>query len=442
MTRRRSLGLLVLAIAVFAAAVVVRMVFQPGPTGFAPGDRVALAAYPGPSPAGVPASLASANVVKRGEYLIAAADCAACHTVKGDTPFAGGRAFKLPFGTIFTPNITPDRATGIGAWSDAEFVRAVRQGIGRGGERLYPAFPYASYAMLSEPDILAIKAYLFSLKPVRRATKPNTFAFPFNQRWLMAVWSGLFNRTGEFRPVLSQSAAWNRGAYLVEAAGHCGECHTPRNLMQAMNQHDKFGGGVAEGWHAYNISGDPASGLGRWSQAELATYLRTGSSPGRGTASGPMAEVVALSTSRLDPADVQAMALYLKSVPAHPDSALPAVRATPATAAPVAAENAAGRRTFEGACASCHAWSGAGPLRGEAQLTGSRAINDPSGVNVARMILSGTGPRPAGKPYMPGFATTYSDREIADVANYVTSRFGATASRLKAADIARFRRDQ
>jgi len=437
---RRGALLFVAACGVLLATVAGRMVLQPGPTDFADGPRASLADYQGSSPVGVPAELATADIVMRGEYLTNAADCAACHTAEGGVPFAGGRPFKLPFGTIYTPNITPDRVTGIGDWSDTEFVRAVHQGIGRSGERLYPAFPYASYAMLSDADVLAIKAYLFSLKPVHSPARRNSFAFPFNQRWLMTIWSALFNRTGEFRPALNRSAAWNRGAYLVEAAGHCGECHTPRNLMQAMDQHSKFAGGVAEGWNAYDISGDSTSGIGSWSQQELATYLRSGFSPGRGTASGPMAEVIALSTSRLSAADVDAMALYLKSIPAIGSGPLPAIRTAPAAASPLAGDgDAVGRRIFEGACASCHGWSGSGALTPRAQLTGSRAVNDPSGLNIAQMILSGTGRQAAGNPFMPGFAGSYSDREIAAVANYITARFGAKPSGLTPGDVAKLR---
>jgi len=441
MTWRRTLTGIAAAIVVIGVAVTGWMVFQPGPTDFAVGESVNLASYHGPSPAGVPAELAHADVVTRGEYLFRAADCAACHTAKGGTPLAGGRPFKLPFGTIYTPNITPDRDTGIGAWSDTEFLRAVHDGIGRGGKRLYPAFPYASYAMLSDADVLAIKRYLFSLKPVHAPTIPNTFVFPFNQRWLMAIWSTLFNRSGTFHPVTSQSVAWNRGAYLVEAAGHCGECHTPRNLMQAMNQRSKFAGGAAEGWNAYNISQDKGTGIGSWSQQEIATYLRSGHSAGRGTASGPMAEVVELSTSHLTPADIQSIALYLKTVPAHASSVLPAAIAGPAPSAPKAVTglDPLGKKIFEGACVSCHSWTGAGSLVPEAQLTGARSVNDPSAVNVAQMILSGTGKQPAGRPYMPGFAASYSDTEVAATANYVTARFGSKPSRVTPKDVATLR---
>jgi mono/diheme cytochrome c family protein len=179
--------------------------------------------------------------------------------------------------------------------------------------------------MLTDDDVLAIRRYLASLAPVRQANLPNTFSFPFNQRWLMAIWGALFNREPVFRPVADRDAQWNRGAYLVEAAGHCGECHTPRTLMQAMNTRQKFAGGAAEGWNAYNITGDQVSGIGAWSSDDLVSYLARGHAPQRGVASGPMAEVVSLSTGRLTPSDVAAIAAYLRTIPSIRSSGLPAM---------------------------------------------------------------------------------------------------------------------
>jgi len=415
------------------------MALGPGPSDFG-GPTVALDRYRGPDPTGAPASLASADLITRGEYLTKAADCAACHTAKGGKPFAGGRPFKLPFGTLYTPNITPDRDTGIGQYTDAQFLRAVHTGVARDGKRLYPAFPYAAYTAMPDADVLAIKAYLFTQAPVRQSAPANTLVFPFNQRFLMAIWGLMFNRDERFRPVPDQSPQWNRGAYLVEAAGHCGDCHTPRNLMQAVDNRHKFAGGAAEGWSAYNITNDRRSGVGDWSAAELKAYLSSGHAAGRGTASGPMREAVELSLSHLSPEDIDAMVAYLRTVPAIHSRDLP----KPAGPAPVAPKagfglDAPGKRTFEQACASCHAWDGAGAMRGEAQLTGSRAVNDPSATNVAQMVLNGAGRAGGSRPYMPAFAATYTDRDIADVANYVTARFGAKPSKVTAKDVAKLR---
>jgi mono/diheme cytochrome c family protein len=418
------------------------MLFLPKPLDFAGGHKVSLDRYAGPSPTGVPAELSAAPLVVRGKYLTEAADCAACHTVKGGAPFAGGRPFKLPFGTIWTPNITPDPETGIGRWTDAQFLRAVHKGVGVKGERLYPAFPYASYSLMPDADVLAVKAYLFTLKPVRQETAPNTFAFPFNQRWLMAIWAAFFNPGRTFEPITERSPQWNRGAYLVEGPAHCGECHTARTLTQAMNTRRKFAGGAAEGWNAYNISPDRETGIGAWSQADLEAYLSKGHAAGRGVASGPMREAVELSFSKLTPSDISAIATYVRSVPPvrAPHLASPA-GPVPALHSAIATSNFEGKRIFEGACVSCHAWSGSGALVAEAQLTGKRSVNDPTAANVALMVLRGTGPQTAGRPYMPGFAGAYSDKEVAAVANYVTERFGSKPSHVTAKDVRRLRQE-
>ena len=429
MSWRRIILVSTAAVAVVAVSFLAWMVFQPGPYAFAAGHPVELAAYAGPSPTGVPAVLATADAGTRGEYITRMADCEACHTEKGGAPFAGGRAFVLPFGTIYTPNITPDAETGIGKWTDAQFLKAVHQGVSADGKRLYAAFPFASYTMLSDADVIAIKAYLFSRAPVRRLNQPNSFIFPFNQRWLMGFWSAFFNRDERFRPIPEQSPEWNRGAYLAEAAGHCGECHTPRNLLQAMNQREKFAGGTAEGWSAYNITSDPISGVGSWSAEELAAYLARGHAHGHGTASGPMGEAVDLSLSKLTSSDLSAIVTYLRSTKPIRSAALPEPAGAAADSPKVASvQNGEGKRMFEGNCVSCHAWSGAGAIIGEAQLTGVRAINDVSAANVVQMILTGTESIKAGHPYMPGFAAIYSDADIAAVANYVTGRFGSVAS--------------
>jgi mono/diheme cytochrome c family protein len=440
MSRHRFILLSIATVAVIGVSFLAWMVFQPGPYAFAAGYPVDLGSYVGPSPTGVPAELAAADARTRGEYITRMADCEACHTEKGGEPFAGGRAFILPFGTIYTPNITPDAETGIGQWTDAQFLKAVHQGVSADGKRLYAAFPFASYTMLTDADVIAIKAYLFSRAPIRRLKQPNTFIFPFNQRWLMGFWSAFFNRDERFRPIPEQSPEWNRGAYLAEAAGHCGECHTPRNLLQSMNQREKFAGGTAEGWSAYNITSDPISGVGSWSAEELAVYLASGHAHGRGTASGPMREAVDLSLSTLTSSDLGAIVTYLRSVKPIRSAALPPAAGDAADSPKVASvQNAEGKRIFEGNCVSCHAWSGAGAIVGEAQLTGVRAINDVSAANVVQMILTGTESIKTGRPYMPEFAAILSDAEIAAVANYVTGRFGSVASTATAQHVAMLR---
>jgi mono/diheme cytochrome c family protein len=208
----------------------------PGPLDFSGGTKVALADYRGTKPSGVPAALEKASLIERGEYLAKAADCMVCHTSQGGKQYAGGLGFELPFGTLYSTNITADKETGIGNYSDQDFLNAVQRGKRRDGAMLYPAMPYTSYTYLSDEDVLAVKAYLFSLPPVRAGVAENTLSFPFNQRWAMLFWSAVFNPDTRFTPDTSKSPEWNRGAYLVEALAHCGECHTPRNLAFALDK--------------------------------------------------------------------------------------------------------------------------------------------------------------------------------------------------------------
>jgi mono/diheme cytochrome c family protein len=429
-------------IAVIVLGVAGYIVFGPGATDFAGGHRVALANYSGRNPAGVPEELNSASMIAKGEYLARAADCMVCHTAKDGTPYAGGRPFVLPFGTIYSTNITPDPETGIGNYNDQNFLNAVHKGLGRDGTRLYPAMPFASYTLMSDADALAIKVYLFSLKPVHVPAQSNTLVFPFNQRYLMAFWSAFFNPDKRFEPNTDRSPEWNRGAYLVEAMGHCGECHTPRNLGMALNQRRKFAGAVQAGWHAYNITPDPSAGVGAWSDADLIHYLSLGHAEGRGTASGPMGEAVDESLNHLTPSDVAAIVAYLRTVPAERSPDLPAPRVQPASEffAEDHSVNLRGKAVYEGACAGCHGWSGISPVLTGATLTGTRAVNDPAAGNVAQVILRGGQRHTADQSVnMPEFGSAYSDREIASVANFVTERFGAKGSALTPNDIVKLR---
>jgi mono/diheme cytochrome c family protein len=420
------------------------LVFGPKPTDFARGKQVALDQYKGQDPTGVPVELKSASAVERGEYLTRAADCMVCHTAQGGTPFAGGRAFVLPFGTLYSTNITPDRETGIGNYTDGDFLNAVHKGLGRNDTKLYPAMPYASYTYMSNQDALAIKAYLFSLKPLHASAPQNTLVFPFNQRGLMRIWSMLFNPDVRFEPNTDHSNEWNRGAYLAEAMGHCGECHTPRNLAFALNNRKKFAGAVQAGWRAYNITSDHSSGVGTWSDAELASYLASGHAKGRGTASGPMGEAIDESLSRLTPSDIAALVTYVRTVPGIATPDLPEPRINPASAlyseGLSANADPHGRMVYEGACAGCHGWTGISPVLSSATLVGTRGVNDATANNVAQVIIRGGQRHSApSSTDMPAFGTTYSDAEIASVANYVTARFGSRGSALGAADIAKLR---
>jgi mono/diheme cytochrome c family protein len=434
----------VVAILVVVLLVGVWIIRGPGPMAFGTGPNVALADYKGADPSGVPAKLAQASLVERGAYLARAADCMVCHTTQGGREYAGGLGFKLPFGTLYSTNITPDKETGIGNYSDQDFLNAVHRGTRRDGARLYPAMPYTSYTYITDADALAIKAYLFSLAPVRAAPPANTLVFPFNQRWAMAFWSALFNPDARFEPDTSKSPEWNRGAYLAEALAHCGECHTPRNLAFALNNRKKFGGALTAGWRAFNISSDKATGLGAWSDDDIFAYLSTGHAAGHGTASGPMGEAVDQSFSQLAPEDIRAMVVYLRSVPAIASADLPATLAPPAPASHRdggGTPDPRGKMVFQGACVSCHGWTGESSLSPFATLTGAWAVNDPSATNVAQIVISGTKRHsPPDAVSMPAFGNAYSDVEIAAVANYVTARFGSKPSRIIAQDVAELRK--
>jgi mono/diheme cytochrome c family protein len=412
--------------------------FTRGPLAFAGGSTVALADYREANPTGVPANLAKADIVKRGEYLAKAADCMVCHTAPGGAAFAGGLAFPLPFGTLYSTNITADKETGIGNYSDQDFLNAVQRGIRKDGARLYPAMPYTSYTFMTDADVLAIKAYLLSLPAVQQENQRDTLQFPFNQRWSMIFWSLAFVPNTRFAPNTAKSAEWNRGAYIAEALAHCGECHTPRNLAFAPDNHRKFAGAVAAGWRAYDITSDKATGIGSWSDEEIFAYLTKGHAMGRGTASGPMAEAVDNSFSEMEPADIRALVTYLRSIPAvassEPATIAPAASASPKEGGAVAT-NALGRKVFAQACASCHSWTGVSALSPFATISGSRAVNDPTATNVAQIVISGTRRLTPGAMSMPAFGSTYTDTEIAAVANYVTGRFGSAASKLTAKDV-------
>jgi mono/diheme cytochrome c family protein len=434
---RRTAVIVIAAIIIGIVGIFAWRTFNPGPLAFAGGSTVALVDYRETNPTGVPADLAKADIIKRGEYLAKAADCLVCHTTKNGDAFAGGLPFPAPSGTLYSTNITADKDTGIGNYSDQDFLSAVQRGIRKDRARLYPAMPYTSYTFMTDADVLAIKAYLFSLPAVRKENQRDTLQFPFNQRWTMTFWSWAFNPNTRFAPNTAKSAEWNRGAYIAEALAHCGECHTPRTPAFSLDNRRKFAG-AAYGWLAYNITSDRGAGIGSWSDEELLAYLAKGHAMGRGTASGPMAEVVDYSLSQMDPGDIRALVTYLRSVPAVASSE-PATIAPPAPASPKeggAIADALGRKVFAQACVSCHDWTGVSALSPFATISGSRAVNDPSATNVAQIVISGTRRLTPGAMSMPAFGSTYTDTEIAAVSNYVTGRFGSAASKLTAKDVA------
>jgi mono/diheme cytochrome c family protein len=258
---------------------------------------------------------AAQDAVQRGEYLVHAGGCASCHTAAGGLPFAGGRALTTPFGTFYSPNITPDAETGIGRWTDAQFLRALREGRRPDGASYFPVFPYPSFTNISDADVLSIKAYLVSLKPVRQANRAHDVAMPFSWRFLQTGWRLLYFREGPFRADPSHDAPYNRGAYLVTALAHCGECHTPRNLLGAVKPSLALAGTPdgPDGQRVPNITPDRATGIGAWDSDDVVTLLKTGRTPEESAVKGAMREAVQDGLRFLTDADLQAIAVYLRS---------------------------------------------------------------------------------------------------------------------------------
>jgi mono/diheme cytochrome c family protein len=310
-----------------------------------------------------PAATGQAAIIARGKYLVDAADCMPCHSGPHHAPYSGGLVLNTPFGGLASPNITPDKATGIGNWSDKDFWNAIHYGISPGSSYLvfpnyiYPAMPFTSYTKLSYSDVMAIKAYLFSLAPVNVAPTPNTMMFPFSQRPVLLGWRILFFRSGPMQMDPSWNADIQNGAYLTEALGHCGECHTPRNFMSGLIKSQSYGGAHIDAYYAPNISSDKTYGVGGWSQDDLISYLYNGGNKSKGSAYGPMGEVVQYSLSQLPKTDVQDIALYLQTVTSPrstpPDEAVDGALAT---------ANSVGAKVFAANCAGCHQAKGTGLL--------------------------------------------------------------------------------
>ena len=372
----------------------------------------------------------SFDQIERGRYLAALADCAACHTEPGGQAYAGGLALVTPFGTLLAPNITPDRETGIGAWSDDDFVNALLNGRGHDGERLYPAMPYPYYTKMSQADALAIRAYLTTLQPVHHDVVANQLPFPFNIRTSMAVWDSLFFTPGRSEPVAGESAEWNRGAYLVQGPGHCGVCHTGKNVLGGDKTSHPLEGGVLQGWFAPNLTGDPHLGLGGWSVEDVVEYLKTGHN--RITAAtGPMSEVIVDSTSQLHDNDLRAIAVYLKSLPGQDQSPKPVADTDPVMRA--------GSAVFVDQCGACHSPSGTGISNMFPALKDSPSVQSANAVDLIRIVLQGarsvaTDAAPTA-PAMPAFDWKLSDDEIAAVVTYVRNSWGNAAAAVSADDV-------
>ena len=369
----------------------------------------------GPPLIAVAAAASAPDLVADGQYVSHVADCQACHTGTDGPPFAGGLPMGTPFGTLTSPNITPDTETGIGSWSDDEFYRAVTDGIGRHGEYLYPAMPFTSFTRMTRNDVLAVKAYLFSLKPVHAPRVPNNMAFPFDIRDTLFAWRQLFFHPGVYQPDPQRSEQWNRGAYLVEGAGHCGECHSPRNIMGATETWDSLVGGQLDEWRAPNISADPRWGIGAWSVNDIVAFLRTDSQKTEGVAFGPMMTVVHDSLNYVSTADLQAMAVFLKSGPERTPS-IPTARAS-------SGDLQHGQQLYLNHCAKCHQDAGLGFSGVIPKLASNPAVTSAHPNNLIAAVLNGL--RGTGtNGNMPAFVGVLDDQEIADIANYVRDSWG------------------
>jgi mono/diheme cytochrome c family protein len=363
------------------------------------------------------------DAVARGRYLAVLGDCQACHTAGHRPPFSGGRGFGASFGTVYSSNITPDRETGIGTWTADQFYRALHEGIAADGRHLYPAFPYVYFARVTRKDSNALYAYLKTLKPIHAVTPRNRLRFPFNIRAGLAAWNALYLDRTPFKPDPSRSTAWNRGAYIVNGLGHCGECHTPKNALFGDELDKAFTGATAEGWFSSNLTADRREGLGGWSAQDIALYLETGRNA-HAVAAGAMQEVITTSTGRMRDDDLAAITEYLKSLPAkaapHPSPASPS-------------QMARGRAVFAQHCAVCHSAGGIAPL-----FAGNTLVQARKPTTVLKIVLKGS-PSPSRPGKSPGFSmpsfAALSDAEIADVVTYIRNNWGNRANAVDVRDV-------
>jgi mono/diheme cytochrome c family protein len=369
--------------------------------------------------------------IAHGRYVAVLGDCAACHTNPGGPTYAGGRAIETPFGKVLASNITPDRETGIGAWTDRQFIRAMTEGRALGGLRLYPAMPYPYYAKMTEQDLIALRAYLNTLSPVRNRVDSDQLPFPFDIRLGMVFWNSLFFTPGTFKPDPHKSAEWNRGAYLVDGPGHCGTCHTPKNFLGGDDNRRFLRGYSIQGWFAPDITGNNRVGIGSWSTADIVSYLETGVNA-HAIATGPMAEEVADSSSHMTLTDLRAIAVFLKNLPGvgnPPGQAVtsndPAMRA--------------GRAIYIDECSACHTRNGAGIPRLFPRLRGSPVVQSAEPTSLIHVVLEGssavgTDSAPTA-PAMPPFGWKLTGRRVADVLTYIRNAWGNHASRVTAGDV-------
>ena len=379
-----------------------------------------------------PNGLAHAAQIERGQYLARAGNCIACHTARGGAEMAGGRRIDTPFGSVFSSNLTPDPMTGLGQWQRDDFWQALHHGRSKGGRLLTPAFPYNHTSVITRQDSDDLLAWLQSLPAVQQAPAAHTLTWPMGTQAALAVWRTLFFKPTPFQPDARQTSEWNRGAYLVQGLGHCAACHSPRNALGASPAVDDLSGGLmpVTNWYAPNLDNDREAGLASTPLPEIVRLLKTGTSAQAHT-SGPMAEVVQHGTQHMSSADLQAMAVYLKSRAETSTSA----SANPPAARPAVSLRVAerGLKTYERHCAQCHGEQGQGVSTSPGQvaypaLAGNRAVllRDPTNL-VQTMLYGGYAPATAGHPRpfgMPPFVLELDDRDIAAVLTHLRTQWG------------------
>jgi mono/diheme cytochrome c family protein len=391
-------------------------------------------------------------LVKQGQYLARVADCAACHTAQGGKSYAGGLGIASPLGTIYSSNITPDKATGIGDYSLEDFDRAVRYGVARSGHTLYPAMPYTSYARAAPDDIKALYAYfMYGVAPVSQANKNADVQWPMSMRWPLGIWRVIYapSPTDAAAAPAGQSEL-ARGRYLVEGLGHCGACHTPRGFAlqeQGTTAGDSafLSGARIDGWLANNLRGDAVDGLGGWSKEHIVAFLKSGRNA-HSAAFGGMADVVGQSTQHLSDADLNAIAAYLKSLSPRDASAKPlAYDGAAATALAKGTDKSDAAITFLDNCAACHRSTGKGYTEAFPGLAQSATVNSADPASVIRLVLQGSQmPGTAAAPTsfaMPAFDWRLSDQQVASVVSFVRGSWGNAAPAVSAADVAKVRQE-
>ena len=356
------------------------------------------------------------ELVTRGALLAGAGNCASCHTPKGGPAFSGGYPIKTSFGTIYSSNITPDTATGLGTWSQAAFARALHEGVARDGSHLFPALPYDHFTKITDDDVAALYAFFMTQAPVSAAPKQNTLPFPLNIRFLQAGWKLLFFHSGRYVADGQQTEAWNRGAYLAQGVGHCGACHTPRNFLGAEKTTQVFAGATIDNWWAPPLTKANPAPL-PWRESELFAYLRTGFSPHQGFAGGPMKDVIDHGLAKLPDDDIHALAIYFADVngTATDGPVSPAIveKVLSLDALGVEDPHDAGARIYIATCASCHFNNGASSTRARPSLAVDNSVSADDPTKLIAVILNGRGGE------MPGFASGLSDTDVANLAAYL-----------------------